>query len=122
MDKTVVAGCIRQVVILYKNDCMGIGLGKLNYQGLFQKLKAASCRDIKEHFISYKNLQKDTSDLSNLYIHSIFTLFLIKQTSEINKLLKTASQSRMQFWPRVTPAYRGGHLSLLYLLNNWELG
>ena len=25
-----VAGCIRQVVILYSNDCMGIGLGGLS--------------------------------------------------------------------------------------------
>ena len=28
--KEVVAGCIRQVVVLYSNDCMGNGLGGLS--------------------------------------------------------------------------------------------
>ena len=29
-DKKVVAGCIRQVVVLYSNDCIGICLGELS--------------------------------------------------------------------------------------------
>ena len=28
--KNVVTGCVRQVVVLYSNDCMGIGLGGLS--------------------------------------------------------------------------------------------
>ena len=28
--KKVVAGCVKQVVVLYSNDCMGIRLGGLN--------------------------------------------------------------------------------------------
>ena len=30
LNKKVAAGCIRQVVVLHKNICMGIGLGGLN--------------------------------------------------------------------------------------------
>ena len=29
-DKKVVAGCVRQVVVLYSNNCMGICLGRLS--------------------------------------------------------------------------------------------
>ena len=74
MDKTLVAGCIRQVVVLYQNDCMGLDLDELNVGYLIRgwKLKAASGRDIKEHFISYERLIR-----ANLTFN-IFTLFLIK--------------------------------------------
>ena len=36
LNKKVAAGCIRQVVVLYKNICMGIGLGGLNVCCLWQ--------------------------------------------------------------------------------------
>ena len=38
------------------------------------------------------------------YIHSIFTLLLIKQVFEKNKSSRAASESRTQFWPRITSA------------------
>ena len=50
----------------------------------------------------YKKLQKGTSDMSNPYVHSTFTLLLIKQIFEKNKSSKGASESRTQFWPRIT--------------------
>ena len=34
-DQKVVAGCVRQVVILYRNDCIEIGLDGFNV-GLFR--------------------------------------------------------------------------------------
>ena len=37
------------------------------------------------------------------FIHSIFTLLLIKQIFKKNKSSRAASESQMQFWPRITP-------------------
>ena len=45
---------------------------------------------------------KCTSNLSNLYVHSIFTLLLIKQIFE-KKSFSAATKSWMQFWPRIAP-------------------
>ena len=33
-EEKVVTGCIRQVVVLYSNNCMGIGLGRLRVVAL----------------------------------------------------------------------------------------
>ena len=57
--------------------------------------------EISTGTFSLQKLWKVTSDLSHQYVHSIFTLLLIQQIFEWNKLLKTASKSRMQFWPRI---------------------
>ena len=40
--------------------------------------------------------------MSNLYVDTIFTLLSIKQIFEKKK---TASESRTQFWPRITPVH-----------------
>ena len=53
-------------------------------QDLFQKLKAASGRNIK-YYLCPKKIIKGTSDLSNPYVRSIFTLLLIKKVKKKKK-------------------------------------
>ena len=43
------------------------------------------------------------SDLSNPYVHSIFTLLLIIQLFEETKSLRVTSEGRTQFWRRIIP-------------------
>ena len=45
-------------------------------------------------------------DLCYPHIHSIFTLFLIKQNFEKKKSSRAGSQGWVQFWPRMTPDYK----------------
>ena len=68
-------------------------------------MKAVSSRDIKRHFLPKKKVKKGTSDLSYLYVHSIFTLLLIKQIFEKNKSLRAASKSQTPLWPRITSVH-----------------
>ena len=45
----------------------------------------------------YKKVKKDTPNLTSPYVHSFFTIVLIKQIFEKNKSLRAASGSRTQF-------------------------
>ena len=51
----------------------------------------------------YKKLLKYTFNLSNPYVHSMYTLLLIKEIFEKNKSLRAASKCQMNFWLRITP-------------------
>ena len=47
------------------------------FQGLFQIQKTAPGTDIKGHFL-FKKTVKGNSDLTNPYLHSIFTVLQVK--------------------------------------------
>ena len=49
-------------------------------------------------FLNYKKLIKKTPD-EQIYVHSIFSLLLIRQVFEKNKSSRTAFKSQRQFWP-----------------------
>ena len=56
----------------------------------------------KKHQLSGVNLEI----VSYIYIHSIFTLLLIKQTFEKNKSSRAGSKSWVQFLSRMIPDYK----------------
>ena len=57
----------------------------------------------KRALFSYKKPEKGTSNLNDPYVHSTFTMLLIKQIFEKYKSLVAASENRTQFWPKITP-------------------
>ena len=61
-------------------------------------------KDIKRHFCPRKNQEKaPLVYFSNTYVHSIFTLLLMKQIFENNKSSRTDSKNWTQFFPRISP-------------------
>ena len=59
-------------------------------------------RVILETESSVHKIQGRYPNLTSLYVHSLFTIVLIKQIFEKNKSLKAVSGSRTQFWPKIT--------------------
>ena len=96
-----------------------LGPASYLYQGLFQKLKTTSGKDIKGQFCPVKTYKRvATSDLNNPYDHINFKLLLIKQIFERNKSSRTVSESRTQFWLKITPVYKNA----MCLQNRWLYG
>ena len=62
-------------------------------------------RTTRSYFINWRQ-RPNCLDLGYSYIHSIFTLLLIKQTFGKNESSKAESENRVQFWPRITPDYK----------------
>ena len=62
-------------------------------------------RTTRSYFINWRQ-RPNCLDLGYPYIHSIFTLLLIKQTFGKNESSKAESESRVPFWPRITPDYK----------------
>ena len=75
-------------------NTLNIGKAKsgviLETEGSIQKMQ-------KGHFFTSKKLKIGTPNLTSPYVHSIFTVVLIKQIFEKNKSLRAASGSRTQF-------------------------
>ena len=91
-----------------RHTCLArLGPASYLYQGLFLKLKVTSDKDIKGQFCPVKTYKRvATSDLNNSYENVNFKLLLIKQIFERNKSSRAASESRTQFWLKITPAYK----------------
>ena len=63
-------------------------------------------RTTRSYFINWRQ-RTNCLDLGYSYIHSRFTLLLIKQTfGKKNKSSKAESESRVPFPPRITPDYK----------------
>ena len=73
------------------------------YPRVISEIESSIQQRYKRALSPKKDLQKVTSDLSNLYGHSIFKLLLIKQIFEKNKSSRAVSKSQTQFWPQINP-------------------
>ena len=60
----------------------------------------------KGHFFTMKQLKRAPLNLTSSYIHGLFTIVLIKQIFEKNKLLRAASRNWTQFKPEINPDVR----------------
>ena len=100
---------VLQIVLNWQNDNYGwkplnqcYFLTKLGHtwviletEGSVQKIQKRAC-------IHYKQVTKGTCNLNSPYVHSLFTIVLVKHIFEKNKSLRAVSGSQTQFQPKTT--------------------
>ena len=107
-------------------------------------MKATSGRDIAGHLFTVKNSTKGTLDLSNPYVHSLFTLLLIKLIFEnhrrqqplatlflsrynyVKKLKKDLNETKSLFKTKLdmaiskSPSFNRSRQSFCELIVSWD--
>ena len=66
------------------------------YAGVIVETEGNVRKMQKRALFHHKKIKKDTPNLTSPYVHSLFTIFLIKQVFEKNKSPRAASGSRTQ--------------------------
>ena len=65
--------------------------------GIILETEGSVQKILKRALVYYKKVEKGTPNLTSPYVHSLFTIVLIKQIFEKNKSSRAASGSRTQF-------------------------